>query len=141
MKRKSEHGQGELNGFLDTGSHIRGELLFEDTFRIDGRLTGTVVSRGDLVVGDAGEVEGDIQVNRVFVSGTVRGTIVARSRLEVTSSGKVKADVDTPSLVVEEGAFCEGRCTMARPDRDTGTLEGGRQAKVAHMPLPKDSRS
>ena len=31
--------QGDLNGFLDAGSHMHGELRFEDTFRIDGKLT------------------------------------------------------------------------------------------------------
>jgi len=32
--------QGDLNGFLDAGSHIQGELRFEDTFRVDGRAFG-----------------------------------------------------------------------------------------------------
>jgi cytoskeletal protein CcmA (bactofilin family) len=111
MKLKSGAG-GDLNGFLDAGSHMHGELRFEDTFRIDGRLTGKVISDGDLVVGVGGEIEGEVRVGRVFISGTVRGRIHATRRLEIATNGRVFADLETPSLVVEDGAFVEGACSM-----------------------------
>jgi hypothetical protein len=69
--------QGDLNGFLDAGSHIVGELHFDDTFRIDGKLTGKVISDGELVVGERGEVDGEIDVRRVYVSGIVKGRVRA----------------------------------------------------------------
>ena len=46
-----------LNGFVDTGCTIRGELEFSSYFRVDGRVEGTVRSRSELVVGDGGVVE------------------------------------------------------------------------------------
>jgi cytoskeletal protein CcmA (bactofilin family) len=110
MKLRSN--SGELNGFLDAGSHIKGELHFEDTFRIDGKLTGTAISEGDLVVGAGGEVDGEVRTARVFISGTVRGRIQAARRVEITSQGRVFAEIDTPSLVMEDGALFEGQCTM-----------------------------
>lgn len=110
---KLRTGSGELNGFLDAGSHIKGELHFEDTFRIDGKLTGTAISEGDLVVGAGGEVDGEVRTSRVFISGTVRGKIVVTRRVEITSQGRVFAEIDTPSLVVEDGALLEGRCSMS----------------------------
>ncbi len=110
---KSDGKHSDLNGFLDTGSHINGELRFETTFRVDGKLTGIVRSAGDLVVGDGGEVEGEIEVGQLFVSGVVRGTIRASRRLQITPTGKVFADLETPALIVEDGALFEGRCAMA----------------------------
>lgn len=110
---KNEGKQSDLNGFLDTGSHINGELRFETTFRVDGRLAGIVRSAGDLVVGEGGEVEGEIEVGQVFVSGVVRGTIRATRRVQITPTGKVFADLETPALIVEDGALFEGRCAMA----------------------------
>ncbi|MEM9558255.1 MAG: polymer-forming cytoskeletal protein [Acidobacteriota bacterium] len=112
LKRSS--AQGDLNGFLDAGSHIQGELQFEDTFRIDGKLTGKIVSNGELVVGERGEVDGEVDVRCVYVSGTVRGTLRARERLEITASGRVHADLLVPTLTIEDGAFFEGSCKMAR---------------------------
>jgi cytoskeletal protein CcmA (bactofilin family) len=127
---KSAGNQGELNGFLDAGSHMNGELHFEDTFRIEGKLTGSVVSDGKLVVGDGGDVEGDLRVRHVIVLGTVRGTLRAAEKVEIAPSGKVLADLHTPSLVIEEGAYFEGNCSM-KPGRGEG---GG---NVARIPVAK----
>ena len=47
MKRTREGTT--LNGFLDKGSHLRGDLTFEESFRIDGKFEGkiTVGQRAD----------------------------------------------------------------------------------------------
>lgn len=112
---KGDEAKGELNGFLDAGSHIQGELHFEDTFRIDGKVTGKILSAGDLVVGEKGEVDGEIHVGRLFVSGSVKGSAEAASRVELTAGCRVTASIKAPSLIIEDGAFFEGRCSMVRP--------------------------
>ena len=121
MKFKSDGGgkQNDLNGFLDTGSHVEGELRFETSFRVDGKFTGKVNTAGDLIIGEGGEVEGDLRVGQIFISGTVRGSIRAAKKIQISSRGKVFAEIDTPALVVEDGAFFQGRCTMAREERET----------------------
>ena len=40
MKIKSDGAT--LNGFLDRGSHLHGDLTFEETFRIDGKFEGKI---------------------------------------------------------------------------------------------------
>ena len=132
--RSRMDSKGDLNGFLDAGSHINGELHFEDTFRIDGRLTGHAISEGDLVVGESGEVEAEVKVGRVFVSGTLRGKVEASRRVEVTAGGRLLADIETPSLVIEDGAVFEGRCSMKAKTAATAS-DGG---NVARIPLPKE---
>jgi len=102
---------GELNGFLDGGSRIEGELRFKETFRVEGSLVGKVSSQGDLIVGKESTVEGDIRVRRLFVSGIVRGSVQA-DRVEIASGARVEADVETPALLIEEGAHFQGRCVM-----------------------------
>jgi cytoskeletal protein CcmA (bactofilin family) len=114
-------GKGtDLNGFLDRGSHLEGELSFETTFRIDGRFTGRVKSSGDLIVGEAGELEGEIEVGQIFISGTVRGSIRATKKVEITPTGKAFADLSTPTLVVGNGALFEGNCIMTRAEETKG---------------------
>jgi cytoskeletal protein CcmA (bactofilin family) len=119
---KSEGKQNDLNGFLDSGSHLHGELRFDTSFRVDGKLTGTVESEGDLIVGESGEVEGEVRVGQVFVSGTVRGTVHAIRKIQIAPSGKLFAEIDTPSLVIEDGAVFEGTCAM---NRDGGKASPG----------------
>ena len=117
---KGDEARGELNGFLDAGSHIQGELHFEDTFRVDGKVTGKVQSAGDLVVGERGEVDGEIHVGRLFVSGSLKGSAEATNRVELTAGCRVTASLKAPSLIIEDGAFFEGRCSMVRPKRGAG---------------------
>ena len=114
---KSDTTPTELNGFLDAGSHVQGDLHFENTFRIDGKFTGQVKSDGNLVVGEGGQVEGEIEVGQIFISGKVEGQVRAHRRVQIASTGKVFASLDTPALVVEDGALFEGRCAMSRRSR------------------------
>lgn len=138
---KKSGARGDLNGFLDAGSYIEGTLHFEDTFRLDGKLKGSIVSKGDLVVGEHGDVDAEIQVGRIFVSGTVRGKVTARHRVEIAPGGRMLADLETPSLVVEDGAILQGQCNMS----SSGASAPGERAEqsvesapnVTRLPLPK----
>lgn len=112
MKQK---GGGDLNGFLDRGSSFHGELEFEDTMRIDGRFTGKIVSKNELIVGESATIEGEIHVGKIAVSGTVRGKIHADQKIEIHRSGRVYSDLETPALIIEEGATFEGKCIMGEP--------------------------
>ena len=105
-----------LNGFVDSGCTIRGELEFSSYFRVDGRVEGTVRSRSELVVGEGGAVEGEIEVARCVVGGEVRGTIRAAEQVLLHASAKVWADIHTPALVMEDGAFLEGSVAMDSQD-------------------------
>jgi len=113
-------GEGVLNGFLDQGSHFKGELTFEDTLRIDGRFEGTIRSQNELIVGDTAEVDAEIDVGGVSIDGTVRGKIVAKKRIEIHPHGRVFADLTAPVLKIEEGALFQGSCAMG-PDKKPGT--------------------
>lgn len=105
-------GGEALNGFVDTGCTIRGELEFAESFRLDGRVEGQVRSTAELVVGERGVVDGEIDVARCLVGGEVHGVIRASERVVLHGSAKVWADIHTPALVMEDGAFLEGRVVM-----------------------------
>jgi cytoskeletal protein CcmA (bactofilin family) len=137
---KTTAKQGDLNGFLDRGSHLRGELHFETHFRVHGKFSGEVRTEGELIVGEGGEVEGEVRVGQVIVSGIVRGSIQASRRVQITSTGKVFADVDTPSLIVEDGACFEGRCSMTRDQPKTVAMPPGPPKLVpAKVPAARES--
>ena len=111
---------GELNGFLDKGSSFKGELEFDDTMRIDGKFNGRISSKNELIVGESANIEGEVNVGRIAISGTVIGKIIAHQRVEIHRSGKVYSDIDTPALIIEEGAIFQGNCVMG--DRKGGSV-------------------
>ena len=113
----------ELNGFIDVGTEVVGELRFRDTFRVDGRVKGKIVSDNTLIVGESGNVEAEIDCAVVSIRGTVRGRVQGRQRIELLAGSKVQGTLVSPKLVIEEGAFFEGNCDMsAAPRRPVAAL-------------------
>jgi cytoskeletal protein CcmA (bactofilin family) len=102
----------ELNGFMDEGTEFLGELRFRDVMRIDGRLKGKIVSDNTLIIGEAGQVEADIDCGVVSIRGTVSGRVYGRQRIELLAGSKVQATLISPKLVIEDGAFFQGDCEM-----------------------------
>jgi len=98
-----------LNGFIDEGTEFVGELRFRDTFRIDGRVRGRIVSDNMLVIGEHGVVEAEIDCGVVSIRGKVRGHVHARDRIEILAGARVEATLDSPRMVVEEGATLSGQ--------------------------------
>jgi cytoskeletal protein CcmA (bactofilin family) len=112
MKPKGSTGE-DLNGFMDVATEFLGELRFRDTFRIDGRLKGKIVSDNTLIVGESGNVEAEVDCGVVSIRGTVTGKIHGRQRIELLAGSKVSGTLISPKLVIEDGAFFEGNCDMS----------------------------
>ena len=134
---KSDDSNTELNGYLDAGSQVKGDLHFENTFRIYGKLSGGIISEGILMIGEGGVIEGDIEAGQVFVSGRVEGKIRAKGRVQIAATGVVRADLETPTLVIEDGAVFEGRCAMPGKGRSAGQ-SAGPKAVAPTVPFAKD---
>jgi cytoskeletal protein CcmA (bactofilin family) len=139
IKMKGLAGAEELNGFMDEGTEFIGELRFQNTFRIDGRLKGKVLSEHTLIVGESGQVEAEIDCAVVSIKGTVSGKVHGRQRIELLSGARVQATLVSPRLVIEEGAVFQGQCDM-------GSAAGGGKGAVLPMtsgprPLSSDGRS
>jgi len=118
-KRKEEE---EVRAFLGKGAEFNGKLMFNGSVRIDGGFKGSIFGNGTLVIGEGAEVEADIRVDSVMVSGELRGQIDVKKKIRIYSTGKVTGDLNTPVFSVEEGAFFEGTCHMIRSDAEVHTL-------------------
>lgn len=108
---------GTLNGFLDQGCTIKGDVTFTDLLRVHGHVVGTIRSERELLVGEGGLVEGELTVGRLTVAGTVKGTVRVRERLVIHGTGKVLAEVFAPTLVVDEGGVLEGVVHMTKSEK------------------------
>ena len=114
IKLKGGASEG-LNGFMDEGTELQGELRFRDTFRVDGRVKGRIVSDHTLIVGESAHVEADIDCGVVSIRGAVSGRVQGRQKIELLAGSRVQATLVSPCLVIEEGAFFQGECDMGSP--------------------------
>src|SRR5260221_5220596 len=71
----------EWTGFIDQGVTLEGTLTVTGTFRIDGNVKGSIISEQTVILGDGAKVEGQIEGNRVVISGRFDGVIFAKGRV------------------------------------------------------------
>src|SRR5882762_5343914 len=107
--------EGNLSGFVGSGTLVTGEANFKALMRVDGPLSGRITSSsGTLIVGANGKVDANIEVAIAVVHGTINGDIMATQRLELGRAAKLNGNIQTPSLVIEQGALFEGSCKMIK---------------------------
>ena len=96
---------------------MEGRLIFEETMRVDGSFKGDISApTGSLVVGDGGDIEGEISASTVIITGTVKGKVEAAERVELRAPGRMTGEIKTPTLIIDEGVLFEGTCTMVKKD-------------------------
>ena len=122
MLGKKKSDDEEVRAFLGKGAEFTGKLMFNGSVRIDGDFKGSIFGNGMLVIGEGAEIEADIHVDAVMISGEVHGQIDVKKQIRIYSTGKVLGDLNTPLFAVEEGAFFEGTCHMTRSEAEVHTL-------------------
>lgn len=98
--------------FLGPGARFEGKLTFKGTVRVDTAFKGTITTNDVLLVGERAALEANVSCGSVVVSGSVTGNIEARSTVELAPTARVNGNVETPSLVVQKGAYLSGGVTM-----------------------------
>ena len=102
----------EWTGFIDQGVSLEGTLAVKGTYRIDGNIKGNIISEQTVILGDGAKVEGQIEGNRVVISGRFDGVIFAKGRVEIQAKGVVTGEVHSPCMVIDPGGIFDGRCHM-----------------------------
>lgn len=100
-----------LNRIVE-GTSIQGEITADSNLRIDGVVKGAVTTKGRLVVGVNGRIEGEISCQNADIEGEVVGTIVVEDLLSLKSTAKLKGEMITKKLHIEAGADFSGTCKM-----------------------------
>ena len=109
-----------INSMIGEGTRLRGDLDLNGLLRIDGDFSGTIKTKGKVLIGRNGRAECTIFAGTVVVGGVVRGNIFASERIVVLSTGMVIGNINTPRLIVEEGVVLDGTCTVEGQPKASG---------------------
>ena len=102
----------QVINLVATGTKITGDLLSDSDIRIDGEWVGNLESKGRLVIGASGKVEGEIRCKSCEIAGTQKGKLFITELLSLKASSTVSGDMMTGKLSIEPGAYFMGTCTM-----------------------------
>ena len=60
---------------IGVGTSIDGEVSSSGDIRVDGRLSGSINTKGKVVIGSTGIVEGSVNASNADISGELKGII------------------------------------------------------------------
>lgn len=92
---------------------IEGNINGTADLQVDGNVRGNV-KVAHLIVGEAGNIEGDVEAETIEVRGRVVGSIAGKA-VKLYSSAYVEGDITHETLSIDIGAFFQGRCLQSRP--------------------------
>jgi cytoskeletal protein CcmA (bactofilin family) len=111
-KNVSPKNESHLETIVGAESSFQGNLRSKGSVRVDGKIEGGIAAEG-VIIGERGEVQGDISARTVVVGGKITGNIHATESLELLTKSQVFGDLHAPQLLIAEGAIFEGSCLMA----------------------------
>lgn len=127
MKKPVAIEKADIKAFLGPGSRFEGTLSFDEMVRLDGSFSGDINSSDTLVVGDTAEINGNIKVGALILSGRFKGTIVATTIVELRAPAKVDGSIQTPLLKIDEKVIFNGEIKM---ETIGGVSEGQKDPQV-----------
>jgi cytoskeletal protein CcmA (bactofilin family) len=91
---------------------LKGDIISQADFRLDGALIGNFSSNGKLVIGPAGSVKGEIICQNADIEGKFEGKIKVDDTLNIKATAIIIGDVTVGKLSVEPGAVFSATCIM-----------------------------
>ncbi|SFU27375.1 protein CcmA, bactofilin family [Pustulibacterium marinum] len=101
-----------LSNRILANTKIKGEVISDTDFRIDGSLEGDVNTSGKLVIGKTGLIDGKAQCSNADIEGTFTGTLVVKGLLTLKSTAVLEGDVVAGKLAIDPGATFNATCSM-----------------------------
>ena len=120
-KEKSQFDSSErLNRIVD-GTKIIGDILSESNLRIDGEVHVNISTKGKVVIGESGMVNGNLTCQEADVEGKIDGNLSIEGLLILRETAKIAGDIQTARLHMEEGALFLGSCAMRNTSANENT--------------------
>ena len=111
MKNGNEESQ--TRNLISQGTRIQGDIESAGDFRIEGFVNGTVKAKGKIVVGESGQIEGQVLCQSADISGRAKIKLEVAGLTILRATSKFSGDIITKKISIEPGAIFSGTCQMA----------------------------
>ncbi len=106
---------------IEKNTKIKGDIISEADFRIDGKLDGNVKTSGKVVIGKDGYIHGKVECVNADIEGSFNGELLVSELLSLKSSAVIEGTVVVSKLAVEPGATFNASCNMKGKAGTTGS--------------------
>jgi cytoskeletal protein CcmA (bactofilin family) len=104
---------GDLNTIIGKGALIEGTIKVQNSMRLDGKVTGHILTTDSLVVGKEGEVNGEVRTKNAVIGGRIKGQVFASGKVVLEARAALTGDIKTAKLMINDGARFDGHVAMS----------------------------
>lgn len=112
MAKNNNESNSLAVNLISNGTEFKGDIHTDSDLRIDGVLNGTIQSKAKVIIGETGQIEGEVQCKDADISGKVNANLKIAESLTLKATAKVNGEVLTKKLTIEEGAIFTANCRM-----------------------------
>ena len=109
--KSNETPQNQLN-FITAGTFLEGTIETKGSIRIDGKVKGIIRAADDVSVGRNGEIIGEVYAKTAKIAGRIEGNVFIDQKLTLQESSSLNGNLSAGKLVIDEGAFFNGKSEM-----------------------------
>ncbi len=120
MAKENREISLQVINLIAKGTRITGDIISDGDVRIDGEVFGNLDTKGRLVIGISGRLDGEIRCKSCEIAGTHKGSLFITEMLSLKASSNVSGDIITGKLSIEPGAYFAGKCTMGDESDENG---------------------
>ncbi len=125
-KKHSEKPCNTIDTLVGVKTLIKGDITFTGGLRIDGKVEGNIVGKGDksstLVISEHAEVQGNVTVPHLVVNGTIRGNVYSAETTELQPKAEIIGEVHYKMLEMALGASINGNLVHETAAADKGAV-------------------
>ena len=122
---------------IEKNTKIKGDIVSEADFRIDGKLDGNVKTSGKVVIGKDGYIHGKVECVNADIEGSFNGELLVTNLLSLKATAVIEGTVSVTKLAVEPGATFNASCTM----KGKGGSMGNTSTSSSKDPISSSSSS
>ena len=109
------------HNIIAQGTKIVGTITTNSDIRIDGELEGDLVCKGKIVIGQQGNIKGNVECANAEVMGNINGKMIVSGTLSLKSTSKIWGQIKTKILSIEPEAQFTGSCEMGNANNNQTT--------------------
>ena len=111
-KKSTAINTDRIDTLIGKNTEVIGDLKAEGTVRVDGKIKGHITLSGNLIMGEHGSIEGNVNADNIHLSGVIKGDVTSAEQLHIAASGKLFGDMTVKNIIIDEGGTFQGNCIM-----------------------------
>jgi cytoskeletal protein CcmA (bactofilin family) len=108
MKNERRSPQSGMDVYISAESQITGDSTTQNNIVVEGQVNGKITATGNVHIGSAAKIEGNIAAADIQIAGRVQGNVSSSGVIVLYSGAQLEGDVRASGITIEKGASFKG---------------------------------